>query len=92
MTFQNSLFDYRPETPPRFEFSPSQNVMFEALDKLEAAIVQIERASQTASEPDRAQLEAIREMLIRPLHELYDVYLIAPCEHEYFFNCTHGCN
>ena len=92
MNTQKSLFDYRPETPTCFDFSPSQNAIFEALDKLEAAIIQIERASQTANETDRPQLEAIREMLIRPLHELYDVYLIAPCEHGNFFNCSEGCN
>ena len=92
MNPQKSLFDYRPETPTCFDFSPSQNAIFEALDKLEAAILQIERASQTASETDRLQLDAIRETLIRPLHELYDVYLIPPCEHGFFFSCSQGCN
>ncbi len=89
---QKSLFDYAPETPATLEFSPAQKAIFEALDRLEAALGQIERASQTASDADRVQLEAIREMLIQPLHQLYDLYLIPPCEHDYFFSCPEGCN
>jgi len=77
MTLQKSLFDY--QSPPQaetFEFTPAQEAIFQALDDIESAILKVARAAETADAHDRARLQSIRDWLLKPLHELYDVYLI----------------